>query len=70
MTKTLQLPDPLYDALERAAEASGTTPAGWIAARLPRPHDEGAATEARTLADLLAGRVGRVRSGGKQTLSE
>jgi uncharacterized protein (DUF433 family) len=35
MSRTLELPDATYAALERAAQASGTTPAGWIAAHLP-----------------------------------
>jgi hypothetical protein len=36
MSRTLELPDPVYDALVEAAKASGETPVGWIAARLPR----------------------------------
>jgi hypothetical protein len=36
MSRTLELPDPVYDALVEAARASGETPVGWIAARLPR----------------------------------
>ena len=36
MSRTLELPDPVYDALVRAAKASGETPVDWIAARLPR----------------------------------
>ena len=34
MSRTLELPDPIFDALDRAARADGTTPTGWIAARL------------------------------------
>ena len=66
MSKTLDLPDSVYIALQRAAEASGTTPANWIAARLPETEGE----EPGTLADLFAGRVGRIRSGGREALSE
>lgn len=38
-TQTLELPTDLYDALMRAAQHSGTTPAGWIADRLPEGPD-------------------------------
>lgn len=31
----LELPQPVFTALTRAAAASGTTPAAWIAANLP-----------------------------------
>jgi hypothetical protein len=75
MSHLLEIPDELYAALQAAAEARGTTPLGWIAAHLPHapetpgPHDEptGAPT---TLAALFAGRVGRIRSGGTERLSE
>ena len=36
MSRTLELPDPVYDALVEAAKATGETPVGWITARLPR----------------------------------
>ena len=70
MSQPLELPDPLYAALKQAAEASGTTPVGWIAAHLPQNSPEQAAAPSTTLADLLNGRVGRIRSGGQATLSE
>jgi hypothetical protein len=75
MAHTLELPDALYAALRRAAAASGTTPIGWIAAHLPdveeapETGDEPDA-EPKTLADRFAGRLGRIRSGGKERLSE
>jgi len=34
-THLLELPQPVFTALTRAAAASGTTPAAWIAANLP-----------------------------------
>lgn len=37
MSQMLELPDPIFAALREAARSSGTTPAGWIAARLPAP---------------------------------
>jgi hypothetical protein len=70
MSQFLELPDPLYDSLKRAAEASGTTPAGWIAAHLPSAPGPEPAGRPKTLAELLKGRVGRIHSGGKEVLSE
>lgn len=74
MAHTLELPDDLYTALTRAAEASGTTPLGWIAAQLPEAGEPTASVEElappRSLADRFAGRVGRIHSGGKERLSE
>jgi hypothetical protein len=64
MSHILELPDELYIALQAAADASGTTPLGWIAAHLE--HVEGP----KTLADLFVGRVGRIQSGGMERLSE
>lgn len=71
MSKSLELPDPLFDALERAAITSGTTPAGWIAARLPSeesPKENGARPQ--SLADAMAEHIGTVHSGGKEALSQ
>lgn len=70
MSQTLELPDSVYDALKKAADATGTTPAEWIAARLPKVPAETAKNGAKTAADLFAGRIGRFRSGGKEKLSE
>ncbi len=69
MSQPLELPDLIYDALSQAAAASGTTPAGWIAAHLP-PAQPSASNGAKTLADLFAGRTGRVASGSQEVLSE
>ena len=70
MSRNLELPDPVFDALEQAASASGTTPVGWIAAHLPAPVPPAAGNGAKSLADLLAGHIGRIHSGGRETLSE
>lgn len=75
MSHTLELPDALYDALKKAADASGTTPLGWIANHLGEveatPETEQEQTSGpKTLADLFAGRVGRIRSGGNERLTE
>jgi len=75
MSHTLELPDELYAALLKAADASGLTPIDWIAVHLPEAREkkeiEGEQmSHARTLADLFAGQVGRIRSGGRARLSE
>jgi len=69
MSQRLELPEALYAALKEAAEASGTTPVGWIASRLGTTGEPGNAA-ATTLAELFAGRTGRIRSGGRDVLSE
>jgi hypothetical protein len=75
MSHLLEIPDTLYTALKEAADASGLNPVDWIAAQLPRTQiAEGPEAEKiggpRTLADLFVGRVGRIRSGGQEHLSE
>ena len=35
MSRTIELPDAVYAALEKAAQANGTTAADWIAAQIP-----------------------------------
>jgi|SRR6266508_3788533 len=75
MSHLLEIPDELYAALQAAADARGTTPLGWIAAHLPHaPETAGTSDEPegepKTLAVLFAGRVGRIRSGGTERLSE
>src|SRR5207244_12016908 len=71
MSHILKIPDDLYAALQEAAKASGLTPLDWIAAHLGK-NGEGQAdsTSARTLADLFAGRRGRLRSAGEEPLFE
>lgn len=73
MSKMIEVPDALYDELAEAAAADGTTPLGWIAARLrvlrgsKRP---AGSTRSLSLAERFAGRVGVVASGGRERLSE
>jgi hypothetical protein len=69
MSQSLDLPDPVYDALQQAASASGTTPVGWIVAHLTESRSE-PKREAKTLADLFEGHIGGVASGGNECLSE
>ena len=74
MSRMLELPDSVYDALREAAAARGISPATWISAHLSgdaasEPSGENAQSP-QTLADLFAGRVGRIGSGGQERLSE
>ncbi|HLN33145.1 MAG TPA: hypothetical protein VK395_35775 [Gemmataceae bacterium] len=70
MSRILELPDAVYAALEKAAQLSGTTPVGWIAAHLPTDSSEQPASPPQTLGELLEGKVGRINSGGKERFSE
>ena len=70
----IELPDPVYGALQQAAQAAGVTPVAWIAARLAEGKttgqaDNSAGKPAKTLAEKLVGRVGRINS-GETDLSE
>src|SRR5687768_999218 len=73
MSRSIDLPDSVFAALEEAATASGTSPAEWIAAHLPQPaptvEPECDGQPPRTLADEFAGRVGGFSS-GRSDLSE
>ena len=74
MSHILEISDTLYAALKETAEANGLTPVEWIAVRLSQnANATGSETEKKrgdTLAELFAGRVGRIRSGGKASLSD
>jgi hypothetical protein len=70
MSRIIELPEPVYLALRDAAEASGISPAAWIAAQVGAPTEPGSGPTARTLAELFAGRVGQIASGGREPLSE
>ncbi|MBM3265137.1 MAG: hypothetical protein FJY97_17195 [candidate division Zixibacteria bacterium] len=75
MSRTLELPDALYELLKQAAEAEGTTPEDWLKTHLCVDADVGkkpvkTRKKPQTLADLFSGRVGIVRSGDKAALSE
>jgi hypothetical protein len=73
MSRSVDLPDSVYAALEAAATSSGTTPVGWIAERLPQPAPasrmESEGSPSSTLAERFAGLVGGFRS-GRGDLSE
>jgi hypothetical protein len=72
MSKQLELPDGVYDALIGVAEASGTTPVEWIAQRVASPKaiqsDNGGRTA--TLGELLKNKIGVYRSGRPTNVSE
>lgn len=76
MSRTIELPEALYVALEREADAQGTTPVGWIARHLGEAMapTESVGTEAQadggSLADLFTGRLGRVAGGGASVASD
>jgi hypothetical protein len=70
MSQSLEIPDPIFDALQQAATASGTTPVGWIAAHLPATKPELDTQGAKSLYDLLKDHIGKFRSDGKEALSE
>lgn len=67
MSRSIDLPDSVYAALEAAASASGTTPAEWIAANLPQsalePEAECNGQPQKTLAERLEGYIGLIHSG-------
>jgi hypothetical protein len=67
MSRSIDLPDSVYTALEEAAAASGTTPAEWIEARLPQPapaiEPECEGPPPRTLAERSEGYIGLFSSG-------
>src|SRR5687767_5135975 len=73
MSRSVDLPDSVFAALEEAATASGTSPAEWIAAHLPQPaptvEPECDGQPPRTLAERLEGYIGLVHS-GRGDLSE
>ena len=73
MSKTLEIPDDLYDALRETADAQGMSPVAWIAIHLGRTVN-GETTKGKpptgTLAERFAGRTGRIHSGSAQRLSE
>ncbi len=64
------MPDGLYSDLMETAAAHGMTPLDWIAAQVGKTKSKPRKNAGKTLADLFVGRVGRIRSGGKECLSE
>jgi hypothetical protein len=74
MSKILKMPDSIYDALVKAADSDGQTPADWIAKRLSQEgkRKETAkkkATKPKTMADFFDGYIGGFASDGKVQMS-
>lgn len=76
---TIEFSEQDFAAIERAAAAEGIPVDEWVVANLPlngsraESHASPPSTgtkPGRTMADLLAGRVGVIRSGGDGRLSE
>ncbi len=55
MSRTVDLPDAVYAALEEAAPANGTTAADWIAAHLSKTGTANGLNTASNKGDLLDG---------------
>jgi hypothetical protein len=72
MSQSLELPDPVFAALQREAAARGITPAAWIAAQLGSSPSTNGANHSRTetMADRFKGRTGIVATGGAGDWSE
>ena len=69
MSRTLELPEPVYEALEKAAQAAGVSPAGWLERLLgfengtPHPKEEKNGTEQLTMYDVLKDVIGKFHFG-------
>jgi hypothetical protein len=59
MSRIIELPDELYQDLEKVAQDRGLTPAGWIAATLPC---RSGSSKDQLLSDLLHGLIGAIDS--------
>lgn len=66
MSKTIEMTDELFARLESAAAGEGVTPLHWIGSMLPAELDgnpSSADGRPKTMAERLAGRLGRIGSG-------
>lgn len=73
MSHMLELPNHAYDRIREQAEAGGLTPLGWIVSRLPsscEANGSRASEKPLTMADRLAGRIGRFSSGSGEPSSD
>jgi hypothetical protein len=73
MSHMLELPDQVYDEMRDKADALGLTPLGWLVSHLPSPNGaNGSRTVEKptTMADRLAGRIGRISSGSGRPNSD
>src|SRR5438874_4044302 len=71
MSRTLELPDELYERLEKVAAEGHTTPVDWLDQHVPKSNGQTAQPVAkRTLRERLEGLIGNFSSGGQERLSE
>lgn len=64
MSRTLELPDAIYEGLIQAAHAGGLSPADWIARKLPANRQAPVSDEARAAAlERLLQHAGTIRTG-------
>lgn len=73
MSQMLELPNQAYDKIREQAEAGGLTPLGWIVAHLSSSREANgsrASGKSLTMADRLAGRIGRISSGSGEPGSD
>lgn len=74
MSRTLELPDPIFADLEEAAAEAGLTPAAWIAARLPTAAEDECRSNGQrpkqSIAERFPGRFGVIDTGGRARAAE
>ena len=66
MSRMFEVPEELFERLERAAAAQRLTPLEWLDANVPAASSNGPALPAehpRSMGERLAGRLGRLGSG-------
>jgi hypothetical protein len=70
MSRTLELPDELYERIAKIAEESQTTPVGWLDQHVPKPNGPAAPPAVKkTLRERLDGLIGSIESSGGEHLS-
>jgi hypothetical protein len=57
MSRTLELPDELYERIERAAGEAGTTPVAWLEQHVPTTN--GTPAESAALYERMKGHIGK-----------
>lgn len=72
--RLLEIPEPVYTAIEQDARARGLTPLTWIIGHLPPsplvPSAAQNGPKPATMAERLAGRIGRISSGTGEPSSD
>jgi len=73
MSKTIEVPDAIYDDVREDAKAHGLSLVGWIASKLPSGRFGAPVVAAQlpwSMAERLAGRLGRIGSGTGEPSSD